>query len=112
MEFKAHTKFTRIAPRKVRLVACLVRNLSVTDALQRLHSLEKKSALVIKKLLLSAVANAKYNGSSDISKLLLKTITVDQGPMLKRRDTRAMGRAEMIRKRMSHIHIILSDIQK
>ena len=71
--------------------------------------LNKKSAVMIKKLIESAVANAEYKKVIDVDNLFVKTITVDQGPVFKRFRPRAQGRASGVRKRMSHINVILGE---
>jgi large subunit ribosomal protein L22 len=100
----------RIAPRKVRLVVDTVRGKSVSQALNILAFTRKKAALPVQKLLKSAVANAAENhGVSDVDTLVIDRITVDEGPALKRFMPRARGRATPIRKRTSHIQIILRE---
>jgi large subunit ribosomal protein L22 len=113
MEITAKLNYHRIAPRKIRLVADLVRGKNVKEAMTQLKFLEKKSAPVISKLLKSAVSNAKTNFKiKDESKLYIKKITVDEGPTLKRSMPRAFGRTSMIRKRTSHINVVLGERQK
>lgn len=98
-----------MAPRKVRLLADLVRGLGVAEAEVRLKFNGKAAARPVLKLLNSAVANAEHNFKLQKDDLFVKTITVDGGPVMKRMVPRAMGRGMTIRKRMSHINIILSD---
>lgn len=109
MEVKASLKYARVGEQKARLVANLVRGKDVNDALKTLTFLNKKSALMIKKLIESAVANADYKKTINLDKLYVKTIYVDQGPVLKRFRPRAQGRATGVRKRMSHINLILEE---
>lgn len=109
MEVKAFARHIRMTPRKVRLVADLIRGVKATAALDRLAFSKKWGALPVKKLLESAMANAAHNFKLDKDKLLVKSIYVDNGPTLKRFRPRAFGRAATIRKRTSHIGIILSD---
>jgi large subunit ribosomal protein L22 len=97
-----------MAPRKVRLVVDLIRGLSVSEAETRLKFLNKDAALPVLKLLLSAVANAEHNFNLDKSTLVVKTITADAGVTIKRSRARAMGRSAPIRKRTSHINIVLA----
>jgi large subunit ribosomal protein L22 len=100
----------RIAPRKVRLVVDTVRGKSVSQALTVLAFTRKKAARPVQKLLKSAVANAaETHGVSDVDTLVIDRITVDEGPTLKRFMPRARGRATPIRKRTSHIQIILRE---
>ncbi len=96
----------RQAPRKVRLVANLIRGKKVAEALIELNFLAKRAADPIKKLVASAVANAK-NLEIPVDTLVVKTITVDQGPIMKRSMPRARGRAFPIHKHTSHIVITL-----
>ena len=105
---KASATHIRISPRKVRMVVDTVRGKSVSQALSILGFTRKKAALPIQKLLKSAVANAAENdGISDVDTLVIDRIMVDEGPTLKRFMPRARGRATPIRKRTSHIRIIL-----
>lgn len=109
MEVKASLKYARIGTQKARLVADLVRGKDVNDALQTLAFAEKKGAVLIKKLIESGVANAEQKKVIDVDNLYVKTITVDQGPMLKRFMPRAKGSASGILKKMSHINIVLDE---
>lgn len=107
-EVKAKLSFLRISPRKVRLVADLVRGKKVNKAIDILSIINKKSAEPIKKLLLSAMANAKNNFNLKEDSLKVAKITVDDGVIIKRWRPRARGRAAAIRKRTSHITVILT----
>lgn len=98
-----------MSPRKVRLVADLVRGKEVATAATILGFVRRKSARPVLKLLRSAVANAEHNAKLDRNMLFIKRITVDCGPTIKRFMPRAHGRAAPIRKRTSHITIILSE---
>jgi large subunit ribosomal protein L22 len=109
MEAKAVAKYIRMSPQKVRLVADLVRGKKVQDAEKILVFTRKYAAGPIGKVLKSAVANAKQNPNIDDKILYVKSIFVDQGPSLKRWRARAQGRAAAIKKRMSHITIILDE---
>jgi large subunit ribosomal protein L22 len=109
MEAKASLRYARVGAQKARLVADLVRGQNVTDAVKTLTFLNKKSALMIKKLIESAVANADHKKTMDIDKLFVKTISVDGGPVLKRFMPRAQGRAFGLRKKTSHINVILEE---
>ena len=107
---KASATHIRISPRKVRMVVDTVRGKSVSQALSILGFTRKKAALPVQKLLKSAVANAIENGSiSDVDTLVIDRIMVDEGPTLKRYMPRARGRATPIRKRTSHIRIMLRE---
>ncbi len=101
-----------MAPRKVRLVVDLVRGRSVSDADTRLLFVKKAAARPVLKLLRSAIANAEHNFTLDRSTLWVKTIAADSGVTLKRSRPRAMGSAAPIRKRTTHVTIVLSDEPK
>jgi len=107
MLFKAKLKHLRISPRKVRLVAGLIKGLPVKQAEIQLKFSTKRSTEPILKLLNSAVANAKENGGASKDNLFVSNVIVDIGPTLKRWRARAMGRASSIMKRTSHITLIL-----
>lgn len=106
---KASHRYARIAPQKTRLVIDLVRGKPVNDALRILQSCDKRSAGLIKKVLDSAIANAKSQSQADVNKLYIETAYVNGGPVLKRYRPGPMGRAMRIRKRTSHINIILAE---
>ncbi len=112
MDVKAFLRNLRIAPRKVRLVVNLVRGLSVAEAEARLSFLRREAARPVLKLLRSAIANAEHNFKLERSSLLIKSITADSGITLKRSRPRAHGRAAPIRKRTTHIALVLSDAVK
>lgn len=109
METKAILKSVRISPQKARLVADLVRGMPVEEASQVLEFSPKKAAKIIRKVLLSAVANAENNDGADLDELKVTQIYVDQGPMLKRFRARAKGRGTRILKRTSHISVFVGD---
>ena len=111
MESSATLRYARIAPRKLRVVAKLIRGKSVDQAINILMFTQRGCAPVLKKLLVSAIANAedKSEGSLETDSLIVKEVAVDQGPTLKRWRPRAMGRATRINKRTSHIRIVLGD---
>ncbi len=111
MESSALLRFARVAPRKVRVVAKLIRGKPVDEAVNILMYANRATAPLLKKLLVSAIANAedKSKGSLDTDSLVVQEVAVDQGPTLKRWRPRAMGRATRINKRTSHIRIVLSD---
>ena len=104
---KAKLSHLRIAPRKVRLLIGLIRGLSVEDAIIQLEQSKKNASRSVLKLLQSAVANAVHNHKIKEDTLRIETAFVDGGPMLKRWKPRAFGRAAPIRKRSSHVTIIL-----
>jgi len=105
---KAFLKNYRQAPRKVRLVAGLIRGKNVTEAIAELDFLAKRAGEPIKKLLISAVANAKAMGA-DIENLYIKELRVDKGIVMKRMMPAAMGSGHRINKRTSHINILLAE---
>lgn len=109
MEVKAYLKYARVGEQKARLVADLVRGKNVSEALKTLTFLNKKSAEMMKKLIESAVANADYKKTINLDNLYVKSIWVDQGPVLKRFRPRAQGRASGVRKRTSHINVVLDE---
>jgi len=109
MEVKAKLRFLKKSPKKVRLLADIIRGLSVAEAQTQLQFANKGAAKPLLKLLNSAIANAENNNELEASNLFVKEIRVDQGPTLKRWQPRAHGRATMIRKRSSHISIILGE---
>ncbi|MBA3016293.1 MAG: 50S ribosomal protein L22 [Proteobacteria bacterium] len=109
MEAKAVLRNCRISPQKARLIANLVRGVHVEAAINSLRFMPQKGAAIIRKVLESAVANAKQNDSIDVDTLYIRTIFVDGGPMLKRIMPRAMGRANRILKRSSHITIVVDE---
>lgn len=111
-EVTAKLKFFRQGPRKVRLVADLIRGKKVTRALEILSLLNKKAARTVKKLLESAVANAKHNYSLAIEDLKITKITINGGPSLKRWMPKAHGRATPVRERTSHINLVLTVMEK
>ena len=108
MEAKAITKYIRISPRKMRIVIDTVRYKPVSNAFAILEHLKKKAARLTFKTLKSAVANAKMK-KMDEARLYVSQIKADGGPTLKRFRPRAMGRAATIRKRTSHVTIMLTD---
>ncbi len=112
MEARAVARYVRIAPRKVRLVIDLVRGKKVDEALAILEFTTKRAAKVVKKLIHSAVANAEQNPDVDVDNLYIKRIYADEGPTLKRIRPRAVGRAYLIRKRTSHITVILDELEQ
>lgn len=109
MEVKASLKYARVGAQKARLVADLVRGKDVSDALKILKFSDKKTAVFIKKLIESAVANADVKGTVDSDNLFVKTISVDAGPSLKRFRPRAQGRAYGVLKKTSHINLVLGE---
>jgi large subunit ribosomal protein L22 len=105
---KATLKNYRQSPRKVRLVANLVKGKKVEGALAELAFLPKRAALPIEKLLKTAIANAK-NAGNEVENLVVKNVTVDKGVTLKRIMPRARGSASRINKRSSHVTLVLGE---
>lgn len=112
MEVTAKLRYLRIAPRKVREVADLIRGERVERAQALLEFLVKKSAKPVSKLLKGAIASAYHNFKLEQSNLYISKILVDEGPKLKRWRASSRGRSSRIIKRTSHITIILDEIKK
>lgn len=112
MSITAKLRYLRIAPRKVRLTADLIRGKKVQEALNQLQFITKRAALPLTKLLKSAMANARNNFGLEEGNLYISKITVDEGPKLKRWMPRARGRVTEIQKKTSHITLILDEITK
>lgn len=109
MEVSAKLKNARISAQKARLVADQVRGLAVDRALDILTFSTKKVAVMIKKVVDSAISNAEHNEDADIDELKISKIFVDEGPVFKRVQPRARGRADRITKRTCHITVMVSD---
>ncbi len=109
MEVIARLKGARLSAQKARLVADQVRGKAVEEALELLTYSPKKGAVIIKKLLNSAIANAEHNEGADVDELKISTICVDEGTTMKRIKPRAKGRADRILKRSCHITITVAD---
>lgn len=107
---KATLSGVRLSPRKARLVVDVVRGRRVEEAISLLEFCDKKTAPMLKKLILSAVANAKSQEGVDLDELYVKQAWVNEGKTLKRSMPRAQGRATPIRKRTSHISVVLDEI--
>jgi large subunit ribosomal protein L22 len=112
MQSKATLKGARVSAQKARLVANLVRGLPAGEAVEKLAFLNKKSAPVIRKLI-ESLANAEVSAERsstalDVDSLLVATITVNEGPSLRRFRPRAQGRATRILKKTSHITVVLA----
>lgn len=112
VEVKAQLKYLRISPRKARLLADLVRGMGLREAEAQIKYSAKKFALPLLKLLKSAESNARHDFRLEPENLCIKKITVDEGPVLKRYTPRARGRATTIRRRTSHVNVVLSEQQK
>jgi large subunit ribosomal protein L22 len=97
----------RESPRKVRMVADMIRGRSVDDALSILRLKQRKAAKMLSKVLGSAIANATENEKADSDKLVLTKVSIDGGPVQKRWLSRSMGRANRIIKRTSHVTVVV-----
>lgn len=109
METTAKLRGARISAQKARLVADQIRGMPVERADELLTFSNKKAAQVIRKVLMSAVANAEHNAGADIDELKVHTICVDEGPTFKRGRPRAKGRFTRILKRTSHITVVVAE---
>ncbi len=109
MEARAKLSYARISSRKVKIVIDLIRNKPVGVALGILKNTPKAASEPVEKLLKSAIANAENNHNMDVNNLYVAEIFAGQGPTLKRIRPRAQGRAFRIRKRTSHITIVLKE---
>jgi len=109
MEVRAVSKYVRISPQKVRKVVDDIKGKPVESGIQKLKFMPQKAANILEKIIRSAVANADQNADIDIDLLVIRNITADQGPTLKRWKARARGRGTRILKRTSHITVILAE---
>ena len=109
MQTSAKHRYAKISPQKCRLVADQVRGLPVERALTLLTFSNKKAAVMVRKVLESAIANAEHNDGADIDELKVSSVYVDQGPVMKRMRARAKGRGNRILKRTSHITVTVAD---
>ena len=108
--YQAILKNVRITPRKMRLVADMVRGKQVQRAMDTLPLTNKKGARILSKVLKSAISNASDLATIDVDRLQISEVTVDMGPALKRFMPRAQGRATNIKKRMSHITLRVKEV--
>ena len=107
MEVRSIQKYSIGSPRKMREVVYLIKNLTPVVAIDRLPFTGKKAAIVLRKVILTAVANAKQQGVNP-DELIFKEIQINEGPRLKRFQAGARGRAKPYKKRMSHIRVVLT----
>jgi len=110
-EAKAVLRHARESSRKVRIVANQVRGKGVDEAMAILRFQPRKAARLIRKLLVSAIANAANNNKADVEQLYVKSILVDEGTTLKRWLPRAMGRANRVNKRTAHITVTVAEAE-
>jgi len=109
METKAILRGVRLSAQKGRLVADQIRGMPVDKALNLLAFSPKKGAVIIKKVLESAIANAEHNDGADVDELRVKSIYVDKAESLRRFTARAKGRGNVIMKQTCHIHVVVGD---
>ena len=109
MEFRASHRYAQISPRKVRLLADVVRGRAVNEALDALHLLPQRGAPMLRKVIQSAVANASETAHVDPDELSVARVWVDQGPMRRWRLPRSRGMWNLIAHRTAHIVVVLSD---
>ena len=108
MAYQAIHRFARIAPRKARLVAAMIRGQRIDDAMTALSFAKKRAAWYFKAVLKSAIANAEEK-EADVQNLFVSESRVDEGPTMKRWRPKDRGRAHPIRKRTSHLHLSLDE---
>lgn len=111
MQVQAVAKYVRVQPRKVRIIADEIRGKNATYAVHLLRYHPSKSAAMLRKVLVSAIANAMENNNMAPETLKISTITVDEGPRTKRIQARAMGRANRIVKKTSHITVVVEEME-
>jgi len=109
MEVKAVSRYVRISSQKVRMLVGAVKGRRAEDGLNMLKFMPQKAAHIVEKIIRSAVANAEHNMDVDVDSLVIRNITADQGPTLKRFKARARGRGTRILKRTAHITVILAE---
>lgn len=109
MEAKAILKYLKTSPQKTRLVIDLIRGKKVDEAITILTYSEKAVSRELVKLVKSAVANAENTKNLNVDKLFVKTAFVDGGPVLKRTHAKAMGKGALIRRRTSHVTVVLGE---
>jgi large subunit ribosomal protein L22 len=109
MEVTAKLSYAKIGCQKARLVADVVRGKDVNEAIRSLTFMRQKGAVLLKKLIESAVANAENKKVIDVDNLYVKSVWVDMGPSMKRFRPRAQGRAFEVKKKISHINVILDE---
>ena len=110
-EFKAEQKYLIMNPRKIRLVVALIKKMKPAEAVEKLPFVQKRAGEAISKVIKSALANAKNQGVSETD-LVFKEIQIGEGPRLKRGIAASRGRWHPLKKRMSHIRVVLTTIAK
>jgi ribosomal protein L22, bacterial type len=109
VEAKAVAKYVRISPQKAGLVMNMIRGKDVNEALAILKFTPNKAAGIVEKVLKSAIANAENNFGLDRDNLYVAKAVADQGPIMKRMMPRAMGRSNLMRRRTSHITVVVDE---
>lgn len=109
MDVSATSKFVRMKPSRARVLAGNLRGLPVAEALKIVDFSDKKAAFELGKTLKSAIANAENNAKLAVDELIVKEAIVDEGPRMRRYWSRARGSVSPIKKRMSHIRVVLTD---
>jgi large subunit ribosomal protein L22 len=112
MDYIATHRFADMSARKIRPFAALIRGRRADEALEKLRFLPNKSARLLEQVIKSALGNAEDRGARDIDDLVVSESRVDGGPMIKRIMPRARGSANVIKRRYSHIHITLSELEE
>jgi large subunit ribosomal protein L22 len=111
-EVRAYARYIHVSPQKLRLVSMLVKKTPVDTALEQLKFSSRSASFPLIKAINSAIANAIHNYEMKQENLFIKSITIDPGPMFKRYQPRAQGRAFMVRKRTSHINVVLEEKER
>src|SRR5438105_10636610 len=112
MEYSAHHRFADMSARKIRPFASLIRGRQADEAIELLRFLPNKSARLLEQVLKSALGNAEFKGARHLDDLVIVDSRVDGGPMMKRIMPRARGTANVIKRRLAHISITLSDMEE
>jgi len=109
MQYRAHHYYADVGARKLRLFTQLIRGRRADEALELLRFYPNRGARLVEQVLKSALGNAEFRDASDVDELIVAEARVDEGPMMKRIQTRARGMAYRIRKRLAHIHVTVGD---
>lgn len=109
MEAKATAKYIRVSPLKAKRVADLIRGKNLNDAIAILRLNGNKPARAMEKVVKSAAANAENNHQMNVSKLYISEVSANQGPIMKRIKAKSMGKAAVIKKRSSHLSVVLKE---
>lgn len=112
MQYNAKHRYADMSPRKIRPFATLIRGRTAEEALELLRFVHNRSDRLLEQVVKSALGNAEFRGARDIEELIVSESRVDGGPIMKRIMPRARGTAYPIKRRISHIHVTLSDGQE